>query len=133
MREWQKKIHEVIFEADTKTGKVFDISLLICILLSVAVVLLESVDWVSKDYGQLLYIIDWSVTILFTIEYSLRIASTGKPWKYVTSFYGIVDLLAIIPTYLAVVVTGSQSLMVIRLFRLIRIFRIFWYIKIHNW
>ena len=125
MHKWQKDIHEVIFEADTKTGKVFDITLLICILISVAVVLLESVDWVSRDYGQLLYIIEWFVTILFTIEYSLRIATTGKPWKYITSFYGLVDLLAIIPTYLAVFITGSQSLLVIRLVRLIRIFRIF--------
>ena len=125
MRKWQRNIHEVIFEADTRFGRVFDISLLICIVLSVVVVLLESVEWISKDYGHELYVLEWSVTILFTIEYFLRLICTGRPWKYILSFYGIVDLLAILPTYIAVFLVGAQSLLVIRALRLLRIFRIF--------
>ena len=125
MRKWQTKIHEVIFEADTTSGRVFDISLLICIILSVAVVLLESVEWISKDYGNELYVLEWSVTILFTIEYFLRVICTGRPRKYIFSFYGIVDLLAILPTYIAIFWIDSQSLLVIRALRLLRIFRIF--------
>ena len=125
MRKWQTKIHEVIFEADTTYGRVFDISLLICIILSVAVVLLESVEWISKDYGYELYVLEWSVTILFTIEYFLRVICTGRPRKYILSFYGIVDLLAVLPTYIAIFWVGSQSLLVIRALRLLRVFRIF--------
>jgi len=125
MQKWQQNIHEVIFEADTPNGKVFDISLLVCIVLSVVVVLLESVEWVKQDYGYLLHTLEWSFTILFTIEYLLRLICTGKPWKYVMSFYGIVDLLAVLPTYIAILWVGSQSLLVIRILRLLRVFRIF--------
>jgi voltage-gated potassium channel len=125
MQKWQQNIHEVIFEADTPKGKVFDISLLVCIVLSVVVVLLESVQWVKQDYGYILNTLEWSFTILFTIEYLLRLICTGKPWKYVISFYGIVDLLAVLPTYIAIFWVGSQSLLVIRVLRLLRVFRIF--------
>jgi voltage-gated potassium channel len=122
---WRDKVHEVIFEADTKSGKYFDIALLISILSSVLAVSLESVDSIDAKYHLELVWIEWFFTILFTIEYILRIISVRKPSKYVTSFFGIIDLLAISPTYLSIIFPGTQSLLVIRAFRLLRIFRIF--------
>ena len=125
MRPWQKKIHEVIFEADTKYGKFFDVSLLILIVLSVIVVMLESVDFIDAQFNKILYILEWIFTIIFTIEYFLRIICTGKPWKYMTSFFGLVDLLSILPTYIALYFAGSSSLLIIRTLRLLRVFRVF--------
>jgi len=125
MRPWQKKIHEVIFEADTKSGKFFDVSLLILIILSVIVVMLESVDSLDDKYSEALYALEWVFTIIFTIEYFLRIISTGKPWKYMISFFGLVDLLSILPTYIALYFAGSSSLLIIRTLRLLRVFRVF--------
>lgn len=121
---WRLKLHEIIFEADTPAGKAFDIALLISILLSVLAVMLESVPSIQAQYGDVLRSVEWLFTILFTVEYGLRLLSVGKPLKYATSFYGIVDLLAILPTYLSVIVVGTQSLIVIRALRLLRIFRI---------
>ncbi len=121
---WRFKIHEIIFEADTKVGKVFDIILIVAILLSVLVVMLDSVSSVNAKYGNLLYILEWIFTILFTIEYVLRINSVGRSLKYVTSFFGIVDLLAILPTYFSLLFPGSQYFLVIRVLRLLRIFRV---------
>ncbi|MBL4656316.1 MAG: ion transporter [Bacteroidia bacterium] len=118
-------MHEIIFEADTSLGKFFDIGLLIAIILSVIAVMLESVHDISLRFGTELHIIEWFFTVLFTIEYVLRIISTGKPFKYILSFYGIVDFLATIPTYLGIFFTGTQSLLIIRIIRLIRVFRIF--------
>lgn len=118
------KIHEIIFEADTPAGKWFDIALLVLILLSVVTVMLESVDSLNIQFSPLFRTIEWVVTILFTIEYGLRIYSVTRPWKYITSFYGVVDLLAIIPTYLSLLLVGSQYLITIRALRLLRIFRI---------
>lgn len=118
-------IHEVIFEADTPAGKTFDVLLLIAILLSVLVVMLETTKSVADKIGHLLHIIEWVLTIFFTIEYFLRLYSVKKPLKYATSFFGIVDLLAIIPTYLSIFIVGAQSLIVIRVLRLLRIFRVF--------
>ena len=117
-------MHEVIFEADTPAGKAFDVALLIAIVLSVAAVLLESVVEIRAQYGPLLHAIEWFFTILFTIEYVLRLVSVGKSLRYATSFFGIVDLLAIAPTYLSFVVAGGQSLLVIRALRLLRVFRV---------
>ena len=94
------RLHEIIFEADTKKGKLFDVILLIAILISVFGVILNSVESIQKDYGNLLIIIEWVFTILFTVEYILRIYSIKKPFKYIFSFMGIIDLLSIIPTYL---------------------------------
>jgi len=122
--EWKKRLHEVIFEADTTAGKVFDIALLIFIVLSVIIVLIDSVPVINRQYGTLLYYAEWFFTIVFTIEYVLRIISTKQPSKYIFSFYGIIDFLAIIPTYLSIIVAGSHFLLVIRILRLLRVFRV---------
>ena len=121
---FQQKLHEIIFEADTRTGKFFDIILLWAILLSVVTVMLESVESIRLLYGAELKIIEWSFTLLFTIEYIARILAIGKPLKYIFSFYGIIDLISIIPTYLGFFISGSQTLAIIRSIRLLRVFRI---------
>ncbi|MCZ6834915.1 MAG: ion transporter [Planctomycetota bacterium] len=122
---WQNAIHEVIFEADTPIGKVFDIVLLVAIMLSVLAVCLESVEAIDQQFGDALYIIEWVFTIAFTIEYVLRLLCVRRPVRYAVSFFGIVDLLAILPTYMSLIFVGSQSLLVIRALRLLRIFRVF--------
>jgi len=114
----------LIFEAETPSGKMFDIFLLVFIVLSVIVVLLDSVGSIRTNYHDVLYMAEWFFTILFTIEYLLRIYVTLKPRKYILSFYGIIDLLAIIPTYLSLVFVGSQYFLVIRMLRLLRVFRV---------
>lgn len=121
---WRLKLHEIIFEADTPTGKWFDVVLIFSILLSVLAVMLDSVSGIRENYGSWFYTVEWFFTILFTIEYILRIVCVGRPIGYITSFYGIVDLLAIIPTYLSIVLPGSQYLLVIRILRILRIFRV---------
>ncbi len=121
----RSKIHETIFEADTKWGKIFDIILLIFIILSVVVVILESVEIYDVKYHSLFFAIEWVFTIVFTIEYALRVYALMKPTKYIFSFYGIIDLLSILPTYLSLFVGGTQYLVTIRILRLLRIFRIF--------
>lgn len=121
---WRERLHEVIFEADTPAGRTFDISLLGAIILSVAVVVLESVASVRQTYGTALRAIEWLVTSLFTIEYVARLISVRRPLRYVASFFGVVDLLSIIPTYLSMFIPGAQSLLVIRAMRLLRVFRI---------
>lgn len=123
--DWRAKVHEVIYEADTPAGKIFDILLLIAILLSVLVVMLESVSWMNDQLSWLFQPLEWVLTILFTIEYILRIVCIRKPWKYIFSFYGIIDLLSLLPTYISVFFTGTHSLAVIRSIRLLRVFRIF--------
>jgi voltage-gated potassium channel len=123
-QRWRTVLHEVIFEADTPAGKLFDIVLLISILLSVAAVMLDSMDAVNKVYSGLLYKVEWFFTILFTLEYLLRLSSVGRPFLYARSFYGIVDLFAILPTYVSMLLPGSQYLLVIRILRILRIFRI---------
>jgi len=118
------RLHEVIFESDTRAGRFFDLALIWLILLSVTTVILESVREVRVLYGSLLYTLEWAFTLLFTIEYFLRLLSVRRPVRYATSFFGVVDLLAIIPTYLSVFVPGSQYLLVIRILRLLRVFRL---------
>ena len=125
LNPFKEKIHEIIFEADTPAGKAFDIVLLVAILASVLVVMLESVSFIEEKYGQIFYFLEWAFTILFTVEYLLRLYSVYHPRKYATSFFGVIDLLAIIPTYLSVFIAGSQYLLVIRALRLLRVFRIF--------
>jgi len=120
----RERLHEIIFEADTPAGKAFDIFLLILIALSVIAVLIDSVASIHLKYGSSLLIAEWVFTILFTIEYFLRIYSTNFPRKYIFSFYGIIDLLAILPTFLSLVFTGTQYLLVIRMLRLLRVFRV---------
>ena len=121
----RSSIHELIFEADTKWGKIFDVVLLILIILSVIVVILESVKAFDANYHQLFFIIEWVFTIVFTLEYTLRIYSLMKPSKYIFSFFGIIDLLSILPTYLSLVFAGTHYLLTIRILRLLRVFRIF--------
>lgn len=121
---WQGRLHEVIFEADTAAGKAFDVGLLIVIVLSVIAVMLESVADVRLAWGRYLLAAEWGFTILFTIEYLARLSCVGRPWRYATSFFGVVDLLAIIPTYLSIFFVGAQSLLVIRTLRLVRVFRV---------
>lgn len=120
----KNKLYHIIFEAETPNGKLFDIILLISIVLSVLCVLLESVTDIKLKYGTLLQVFEWIFTILFTIEYFLRIWIVQKPIKYIFSFMGIVDLLAILPTYL-MFIFDLHYLMIIRVIRLIRLFRIF--------
>jgi voltage-gated potassium channel len=121
---WRRRIQIVVFGIDTPAGRAFDIALLITILLSVIVVMLESVARIRADYGPTLRVIEWIFTGVFTVEYVLRLISSRRPLIYALSFFGIVDLLSIIPTYLSLVIEGSQSLIVIRILRLLRVFRI---------
>lgn len=125
LKDWQKHLHQIIFEADTKEGKLFDIVILGMILLSVFLIILESIREVRESYGLLLIILEWVVTVAFTAEYVLRIMCLKRPWKYIFSFFGLVDLLSLIPSYLGIFIKHSHYLSVIRLFRLLRIFQIF--------
>jgi voltage-gated potassium channel len=121
---WRARLHEIIFESDTQAGRTFDFVLLGCILLSVVAVMLESVASLRQSYGAELVSIEWAFTLLFTLEYMLRLISVRRPLRYMVSFFGIVDLLAIIPTYLSLLIPGTQFLLVIRILRLLRVFRI---------
>lgn len=123
-KDWKERLHEIIYEADTKEGKLFDIILLIAIIASVALVMLESIQSIDSKYHDLLNIGEWIITILFTIEYILRIISIKKPLGYIFSFYGIIDLLSTIPKYLSFIIVGSQNLIALRALRLLRVFRI---------
>lgn len=120
----RQKAYEIIFEADTFWGKAFDVFLLIAILLSILVVMLESVSEIKKNYGNELLILEWAFTILFSIEYILRLAVIDKPRKYALSFFGIIDLLSILPTFISFFIPGSQSFLIIRSIRLLRVFRV---------
>ena len=115
------KLYEIIFESDTPAGKGFDLLLIVSILVSVIVVFLDSVHYYNQRYGEVLYFLEWTFTILFTIEYFLRIYSIGNPVKYIYSFFGIIDLLSIIPTYISIFVPASRYLSVIRILRVLRI------------
>jgi len=120
----KNKLYIIIFESDTPGGKNFDLLLIISILLSVIVVFLDSVQYYNNLYGETLYIMEWFFTLLFTIEYFCRIYCIGKPILYIRSFYGVIDFLAIIPTYISIFLPVSRYLTVIRILRVFRIFRI---------
>lgn len=121
----REKIFEVIFEADSFYGKLFDVVLLCTILLSVMLVMLESVPTFNAKFHHVLVIFEWIITILFTVEYGLRLYCVRRPWRYFFSFYGIIDLLSILPTYLGILYPSTKYLSSIRILRLFRIFRIF--------
>lgn len=123
-KKWRHKLHEVIYEADTKLGKWFDVVLLLLIIMSVLMVMLESVPSIDQKYHPYLDIIEWIITILFSLEYFLRILAVKKPIIYIKSFFGIIDLLAILPKYISLFAFGTQSLVAIRALRLLRVFRI---------
>jgi voltage-gated potassium channel len=122
---WRARLHAVIFEADTRAGRAFDIALLLAVLVSVLAVMLESVAEIRGRHGPALRAIEWTLTVAFTIEYAMRLLAVDRPLRYAVSFFGIVDLLAIVPTYVAVVVPETQSFMVVRAIRLLRVFRVF--------
>jgi len=124
-KSYREKLYTIIFEAETPAGKLFDVVLIWAILISVVIVCLESIKSFKLVYGEILFIIEWCFTILFTVEYFLRIISIKNPLNYIFSLYGIVDFLAILPNYLAPFFTGLNSLVVIRSIRLLRIFRLF--------
>ncbi|GGI58394.1 ion transporter [Winogradskyella haliclonae] len=121
---WRSKLHEIIYEADTHSGKLFDVVLLVAIIASIVLVMLESVEWIDNKYHFFLDTSEWIITILFSLEYIARIISVKKPLKYITSFYGIIDLLSTIPKYLSLLFVGSHSLVAFRALRLLRVFRI---------
>lgn len=121
---WRERMHEIIFEADTPMGKLFDEVLIVCILSSVIIVMLDSVHSIGDRYGRLFYALEWGFTIIFSIEYVLRLVSVRKPLRYATSFFGVIDLLTVIPTYLDLLLPGARFLLVIRILRVLRIFRI---------
>ena len=125
MKTFRHQLHEIIFEADTAPGKWFDVLLIFSIIVSVVLAMLDSVGSIQAVYGQWLYIGEWIFTLLFTVEYLLRLFCVQRPSLYARSFFGIVDLLAILPTYLSVILPGGQYFIIIRVFRLLRIFRVF--------
>jgi voltage-gated potassium channel len=120
----KNELYEIVFEADTSLGKAFDILLLVLILLSIVFVSLESVKSISENYGALLLYLEWCITIFFTLEYILRIYIVRHKLAYILSYYGLIDLLSVLPTYIGIFFTGAQGLVVIRALRLLRVFRI---------
>jgi voltage-gated potassium channel len=121
---WRADLHEIIFGTHTPAGRRFDVVLLWAILLSVLAVILESVAGIRREYGMVLRTLEWSFTLLFSVEYLLRLYSSPRPIRYVLSFFGLVDLVAVAPTYLSLFVAGTQTLIVIRALRLLRVFRV---------
>ncbi len=121
---WRGKVNTIIFGADTPKGKLFDVVLIIVILLSVFTVMLESVTAVREQYSNALWNLEWIFTVLFSVEYIMRMLSARNPVKYATSFFGVIDLLATIPTYLSLFIPGAQFFIVIRLLRILRVFRV---------
>lgn len=124
MKITRSKLYEIIFEADTREGKLFDVILLWAILISVLAIMLESVKDIAKEYGTLLIYTEWFFTILFTIEYVIRIIAVRKPVRYIFSFFGIIDLLSILPTYLSIFLSGTHFFAIVRAVRLLRVFRV---------
>jgi voltage-gated potassium channel len=127
---WRERVRYVIFEHDTPAAKAFDVALLALIVFSVLLVMLETVEEIDARYGTALAVLEWIVTIIFTIEYVARLVTVERPARYARSFFGVVDFLAILPVYLSVLLPGAQSLLVIRSLRLLRVFRVF---KMARW
>ena len=123
-QNFKSKLYDIIFESDTPAGKRFDVLLIISILLSVAVVLIDSVQFYHDKYHSAIYVIEWIFTILFTVEYFIRIYCIKRPFLYIKSFFGIIDLLSIIPTYISIILPASRYLSVIRILRVLRVFRV---------
>lgn len=122
---WRHRLHETIYESNTTAGKAFDVTLLLLIFASILTVMLDSVDFLHARYGEVFWTLELVFTIVFTIEYILRLIAIRQPHKYVFSFFGVIDLLAVIPGYLSLFFVGAQSLMILRALRLLRVFRIF--------
>lgn len=126
---WRRKLYSIIFDADTFTGKLFDVILIVAISVSVVVVMLDSIAEIRSEYGHILRFAEWVFTILFTVEYLIRIICVRSPRKYIFSFYGIIDVLAVLPTYLSLFLPGTQYLLAIRVLRILRIFRVLKLVK----
>jgi voltage-gated potassium channel len=124
MADARARVHEIIFEADSRAGRWFDVGLLVSIVLSVLVVMLDTVAQYHAAYGSWFMALEWLFTIFFTVEYGLRLWCVGRPARYALSFFGVVDLLAVLPTYVSLFLPGTQVLLVIRLLRLLRVFRV---------
>lgn len=122
---WRESLNDIIFGAETQTGRFFDIVLIIAIAISVLSVMLSSVDAIHKEYSKIFFYTEWTFTILFSIEYILRLISVRQPKLYIRSFFGIIDLLSILPTYIGLLLPGIKYMLIIRILRLLRIFRIF--------
>jgi voltage-gated potassium channel len=124
LRGWRKRLYIIIFEADTRAGKLFDLTLIWLILASIGVVVLDSMTSLPASLDPVFNALEWTFTALFTVEYVARLMCVRKPWRYARSVYGVVDLLAVLPTYLAVLVPGLHVLVDVRVLRLLRIFRV---------
>ncbi len=122
---WRENLHEVIFEADTPAGKAFDAALIIAIVLSVVAVMLDSIKTINAEFGLILSYVEWSFTIVFLLEYILRLICVRKPLLYATSFLGIIDLISILPSFIGLVYVGAETLLVVRVLRVLRVFRVF--------
>ena len=130
MKGRRERIRRIIFQADTPAGKAFDVALLMVIAISVLLVMVESVTSLNQRYATALDLAEWIVTILFTIEYIARLLTVERPARYARSFFGVIDLMAVLPVYLALIFPGAQSLLVVRSLRLLRVFRVF---KMAQW
>jgi voltage-gated potassium channel len=121
---WRKRWFQIIFGHHDRPGRVFDVILIIAIVASILVTMLDSVQGLHQRFGEMFLIAEWAFTLAFTVEYAVRLWVVRRPWRYARSFFGIVDLLSILPTYLSLVLVGSQYLLVIRALRILRIFRV---------
>ncbi len=121
---WRESLNDIIFGAETPLGKDFDIVLIVMIILSIIMVMLDSVEVMQIHYIEFFYIGEWFFTLLFTVEYLLRLICVRKPWRYIRSFFGIVDLLSILPTYIGLLIPSIKYMLALRVLRLLRVFRI---------
>jgi voltage-gated potassium channel len=121
----RRRMYDIIFEADTPAGRRFDIALVFAILLSILVVVLDSVPGLHQEYSDAMNTAEWAFTVLFTVEYIARLVCVQRPWRYAGGFFGVIDLLSVLPTYLSLLVPGTELLLDIRILRLLRVFRIF--------
>lgn len=122
---FRERIHQIVFESETPEGRAFDVVLLIMILLSIVLLMLETVPSLNAAWGKVFYTLEWVITVFFTIEYFIRLYCVYRPLRYATSFYGLVDIASILPVYLGIFFPGAHSLMIVRSLRLMRLFRIF--------
>jgi voltage-gated potassium channel len=122
---WRRRVYNVIFEADTPAGRNFDIALVVAILLSILVVVLDSVPAINSSHARTMNILEWTITLMFTVEYLARLACVRHPLRYATSFFGIIDLLSVLPTYFSLFIPEAAALLDVRILRLLRVFRIF--------
>ncbi|MEO6169757.1 MAG: ion transporter [Lysobacter sp.] len=121
---WRRRWFDIIYRHDTPPARNFDLLLILAILASVAVIMLDSDPWLHIDHATALYRLEWGFTLLFTVEYALRLLVVRRPWRYALSMWGVIDLLSILPTYLSFLFPGTQALLVVRILRVLRVFRI---------